>query len=388
MKLNRKYIGLLAALLCMTAVIDSCDNKNRETSIGDVQKEEPAYQDNLNAISPSGYNHTQGLRLAPGTYISMIGKDETSAFWSTVKEGIMQAADDLNETLGYKGEDKIKVTYNAPRGSEDIDEQVNILDEELARYPDVIGIASIDAKACTVQFDLAAENGIPVIAMDSGNNYEGILCTVGTDNADAAHTGAYKLADEIGKKGQILLLVHSEKTTTGKVRMEGFLEKLKKSYPDISVVQILFCDELEQEKILIAKEKNKDLKGADTLSPEDLSDEDVVQYYLEKYPRIKGIFGTNNTSTQLALETLRQMDKTDDLVLMGFDAGKDQLDALKKGEIRGLVVQNPFGIGYASVVAAARTVLGLGNQEEVNTGYLWVTQENLESESIQKMLYE
>ena len=73
---------------------------------------------------------------------------------------------------------------------------------------------------------------------------------------------------------------------------------------------------------------------------------------------------------------------------MGFDAGKEQMEALKNGEIKGLVVQNPFGIGYASVVAAARTILQSGNEAEVNTGFIWVTQENMEEESIQNMLYE
>ena len=73
---------------------------------------------------------------------------------------------------------------------------------------------------------------------------------------------------------------------------------------------------------------------------------------------------------------------------MGFDAGKDQLDALREGKISGLVVQNPFGIGYASVIAAARTVLEIGNEAIVDTGYTWVTQNNIEEDAIQRMLYE
>ena len=77
-----------------------------------------------------------------------------------------------------------------------------------------------------------------------------------------------------------------------------------------------------------------------------------------------------------------------EIVLMGFDVSKEQRKALEEGEISGLVVQNPFGIGYASVVAAARTVLQAGNEAQVSTGYLWVTKENLNEESIQKMLYE
>ena len=47
------------------------------------------------------------------------------------------------------------MTYDAPAKKENIDEQVNILDEELARYPDVVGVASIDVDACSVQFGLA-----------------------------------------------------------------------------------------------------------------------------------------------------------------------------------------------------------------------------------------
>ena len=54
--------------------------------------------------------------------------------------------------------------FNAPADSEDIDEQVNILDEEMARYPDVIAIASIDENASEVQFDLAIANGISIVA--------------------------------------------------------------------------------------------------------------------------------------------------------------------------------------------------------------------------------
>jgi ribose transport system substrate-binding protein len=39
------------------------------------------------------------------------------------------------------------------------------------------------------------------------------------------------------------------------------------------------------------------------------------------------------------------------------------------------------------VVAAARAALGQGNEAVVNTGYQWVTTENLETEEIQRILY-
>ena len=80
--------------------------------------------------------------------------------------------------------------------------------------------------------------------------------------------------------------------------------------------------------------------------------------------------------------------RLEDIVMMGFDAGKDQLDALADGSIDGLVVQNPFGMGYAAVVAAARTVLEIGNEAQVDTGFVWVDADNMEDENVQPMLYE
>ena len=142
-------------------------------------------------------------------------------------------------------------------------------------------------------------------------------------------------------------------------------------------------------KKAIAEEKNKNKKAEEKeITPDSLTDEDVIQYYLEKHPDVKGCFGTNVTATKLALSSLKQAEKSDDIILMGFDGGKDQIESLKNGDIRGLVVQNPFGIGYASVIAASRTILQSGNEAVVDTGYIWVTQENLEEESIQNMLYE
>lgn len=386
--MKRKIVTAVAAALTLAMTVCACGKKEEPTTFTGDNTEDPVYQDNLNAISPAAYNNVQGLDLEPGTYISIIGKDEASAYWQNVKAGVMQAADDLNKSLGYTGSDKIKVTYNAPDKTEDIDEQVNILDEELARYPDVIGIASIDADACTVQFDLATENGIPIISLDSGSTYQGIQCSVKTDNADAARTGAYKLADEIGGAREVILLVHDSRSETGLVREQSFINEIEANYPEVQVVEKIYCDKLEELKKQIADEKNAELKeGEKEITADSFSDEDVIAYYLEKHPDVKGVFGTNDAATQLGLKTLKTSEKKEEIVLMGFDAGEDQISALESGEISGLVVQNPFGIGYASVVAAARTVLQIGNEAEVSTGYIWVTKSNLEDESIQKMIY-
>lgn len=423
--MRRKLTMIAAMALVIAMSAEACATEGGQTTFTGNASEEPEYQASLNPIAPSAYGDARGLKMEKGTYISIIGKSEGTAFWKEVRSGVMQAAEDLNAELGYTGGDKIKVTYNAPARTEDIDEQVNILDEELSRYPDVIGIASIDEEACTVQFDLATENGIPIIALDSGNLYPGIQCTVKTDNQEAARTGAYKLADEIDKEGDVMLLVHDSKSETAKERVKGFLDEIEEKHTDVKVAEVIYCDSLDDIKKQMSDEKNQDLKeGEQTVEKENFSDTDAIRYMIEQHPGLKGIFATNDGTTMLGLEAIRQAgekkeDKVEEtsvpmtpaetkenqdeqstdgenetgtadtgIVLVGFDTGKEQLKALEAGEISGLVVQNPFGIGYASVVAAARTVLQAGNEAQVSTGYIWVTKDNMNNESIRKMLYE
>ena len=387
--MKKRWMTITAVVMATTFMICACGKQQEQTTtFTGKETEKPEYQGNLNAISPAAYNNVEGLNLEPGTYISIIGKDDSSSYWTNVKKGVMQAADDLNKELGYKGSDKIKVTYNAPAKSEDIDEQVNILDEELSRYPDAVGIASIDSAACSVQFDLATANGIPIISLDSGNEYKGIQCIVKTDNEDAARTGAYKLANEIGDEGQVILVVHDSNSETAKERAKSFEEEIKNNYPSVSIVETIYCDKLDDLKKKIAVEKDPNIsEDLQKAAVEKMTDDEVMQYYLEKYPDLKGVFGTNESSTIFALEALQKTELAGKVALVGFDISEEQIAAMKNGEIAGLVVQNPFGMGYASVVAAARTVLQSGNEAVVDTGYIWVTKDNLEDESIQNMLY-
>ncbi len=412
--MRKRFISIICTSVCAGMLLCACSSNADENVFTGDTTEKPAYQAKLNAISPAAYSSVEGLELEPGTYISVIGKEEDSAYWNQIRAGVEQAAEDLNEALGYSGSDQIKVLYNAPADEEDMNEQVNILDEELARYPDVIAIASIDEAASEVQFDLAAGNDIPVVAFDSGNAYQGIQCTCKTDSSAAAAEGAAKLCEAIGGSGEVALIVHDSVSESAREREEAFKEALSAEYPGAAVVETIYMDDLEELKKSAAAEQlgvsleeiqaEQPAEGTEqgeeptgdssavmdeiNAAAEKISDEDAVAYCLKKHPELKGCFGTNVDATQLALKALGSLEDTDDVVLMGFDAGKEQLEALESGEIDGLVVQNPFGIGYAAVIASARTVLEIGNEAQVNTGYIWADQENLEEEAVQAMLYE
>lgn len=448
----KKQITAAVLSVCVAAGACACAPAEEENVFTGEKVEQPEWQENLDAISPSVYASIDDLDLEPGTYISVIGKRNDGAYWEQVKAGVEQAADDINERLGYSGSDEIKVLFNAPSGSEDIDEQVNILDEEMARYPDVIAIASIDENASAVQFDLAISNGIPIVAFDSGNSYQGIQCICMTDNQTAAAEGAAKLCEAIGESGEVALLVQDSVSANAGERAQAFQQEIAENHPGVTVVETLYMDQLDSLKRQAAAEElgvtqeeletwtaaaageasaegetqdsadasdsadagagaadtensagidgeaaddgesmsetaRAKLEDINTLA-EEMSDEDVIAYYLQKHPELAGCFATNGDAVSLGANVLENMDKTEDIVLMGFDAGSDQVEDLENGSIDGLIVQNPFGMGYATVVAAARTVLEIGNEAAVNTGYIWADRDNLEDEAVQAMLYE
>ncbi len=403
----KKKWSMAVLVLCASLLLAACgagggESVRAETEDGQTSgeekesnaSEEPEYQAKLDAVDPAAYGNAKGLTLEKGAYISIIGKTDGGQYWEEVKEGARQAAADINAELGYEGEDQVRVTYSGPAESDNVDEQVNILDEELARYPVALGIAITDAQACDVQFDLAAESDIPVVAFDSGSDYQGLMATVATDNPAAAAYAADQMAELTGGSGQIAVFAQDSKSQSALQRVNGFVSRLQQQYPDIQVISVYYMDQLEAMGQIVADEINAGTyqrPGADSemeqeVTAENITEEDVMDYIFAKYPEIKGCYGTSGEAVELITGTLDRLEK-EDMAVLGFDADEEEVTAMEEGKIDGLVVQNPFGMGYAAVIASARAACDLNNEAYVNTGYVWMTPDNMDSEEIQAMLY-
>ena len=382
-----KRISLIAAVLCCTLLLGACSNGQSNTQTDPSGTSLDTVKTKLDVLRPIAYSSVNGLSLEPGSYISIIGRYSDDSYWKEVEEGAKQAVYDLNKLLGYKGKDEIKVSFISPTIRDDVNEQVNLLDDELSRSPIAIGIAAIDTTACMIQFDLAAENNIPIITFDSGSDYQHVASHIATDNIAATQTAATQLAYAIEEEGEVVVFVQDSISMTAKQRLQGFLDIMSSQFPNITVAQVYQFDQFDTMRKTIADEKNATLaEGQDGVKAEDLSQDDVIQYIIEKYPNLKGVYATNLDTTQAVAKVLKKMEK-DNLKFVGFDGGKEQMKLLEDGTLEGLIVQNPYGMGYATVVAAARVALGLANESYVNSSYTWVTKENMSSEEIKGMLY-
>jgi ribose transport system substrate-binding protein len=136
-----------------------------------------------------------------------------------------------------------------------------------------------------------------------------------------------------------------------------------------------------------AAEENSTASDAEKVLAEDITEAQVVDYLFAKHPNVEGCFATNSEAMELVLTETEDLAETKDLHMVGFDVTDTVLEAVQDGRIDGLIVQNPFGMGYAAVVASARAALNMGNEANVDTGYTWVSSENLEDDSVQQILY-
>jgi len=389
----KKRFQLLALLLGLTVLSCGCtptrqnEGEPLQNHVNNTSGKENENQDKLDVLRPVAYSDVQDLRLEPGTYISIIGKYNNNSYWEQVEAGAERAIEDINDMMKYEGNDKVKLVFSAPGVRDDIDEQVSILDEELARYPNVICIAPVDTSACLTQFELADQDGIPIITFDSGSEYHDVTAHISTDNLEASATAAKEMASLLKESGKIAVFVHDSFSMTAKNREQGFLDELT-NYSNMEVAHIYHLDELEEMANLITDEKNATLEeeAENRAKAEDVTQEEVISYILEKNPDLKGLYATNLETTQLLADVLKEKEMNN-LAFIGFDGGEDQIQLLTDEVVDGLILQNPYGMGYATVVAAARTVLDLGNEAFIDSGYTFVTKINMEDSVIQKFIY-
>ena len=115
--------------------------------------------------------------------------------------------------------------------------------------------------------------------------------------------------------------------------------------------------------------------------------EESIDAIMKLYPKLKGIFCTNESMGVKALNVLGNYADRG-IQVVGFDMGQMQEEAIRNGKLAGVVSQNPYGMGYATVVAGTRAILDMENDTFVDAGYQWIDGENIDLKENEKYLYE
>ena len=309
------------------------------------------------------YDTVEGLTMDPGSRIAVVAKDLDSGYWKAVQKGASQAVEELNEALGYSGNDKIQMTFEGTENESDSDTQINTIDTVIGENPDVLVLGIIDEKSGEAQLEDAKQSQIPVVIVDSGLQSDLIACTCATDNEAAAREAARKLCEAIGKSGQVAVVAHQYNTESSIKRVNAFRSEIEENYPNVLVVQVDYGD------------------GEESVS-------EMLSNTLASYPDLEGIFCTNENMGEETLDALDEMEGTEDIKVVGFDSGKEQIKAIRDGREYGVISQNPYGLGYATIVAAVRAAGDLPLDRFVDTGYQWLDQSSIDLDGNQKYLYD
>ena len=287
-----------------------------------------------------------------GPTIAVIPKGTTQSFWLAVKAGAEDAAKEMGAEIIWKG----------PAKETDVAGQKRIIENFINQEVDAIVMAACNETALIPTIEQADKAGIAVVTIDSGVKSDVPKSFIATDNVEGAREAARVLAKLIDEKGQVGLIPFVKGAATSNMREDGFKNEIKK-YKDIELVSVLYS--------------NSDI----------MQGVRVTEDMLTAKPNLAGIFAANEGGAVGAARALALRRLGGKVKLVAFDAAPAEMNALQKGTIQALIVQNPYKMGYEGVRAAIRSMNGEEIEPRIDTGVTVVTMENFNDPDIQKLLY-
>lgn len=306
------------------------------------------------ATSQSGMRKIQISSEKPNTLgsIAVIPKGTTHSFWNSVLAGAQKAAK----------ENDVEIFWAGPDREGDREKQIQIVEDFIVKRVSGIVLAPTDAAALVPVIERAAVAKIPVVIIDSDVATKKRVSFVATDNYAGGAVAAEHMAKLLGGKGKVAVIKYMAGSASTTARENGFIETLKKKFPDILVVE--------------------DRYGMDTVETALSASEDV----LTRHKELDGIFACNESTSRGALRALESQGRTGFVKMIGFDAADALLQGLQSGHIDALVIQNPRAMGYKGVSNAVASIKGQSVEERIDTGVELVTKDRLNSPEVRALI--
>lgn len=285
--------------------------------------------------------------------IAVIPKGMTHEFWKSIHAGAVQAARELDVEIIWKGSQK----------EDDRAQQITVVEDFISRGVDGIVLAPLDDRALTRPVADAVREGIPVVIIDSALQGGDYTSFVATDNYKGGVLGARRLGGLLGGKGRIFLVRYQEGSASTMERERGFLETVQKEFPGLTL--------LVQDQYA----------GATTETAYQLAEN-----LLGRFPDVEGIFTPNESSTFGTLRAVQESGIAGKVRFVGFDSSPKLVEALRRGDIQGLVLQNPMKMGYLGVKYIVARLRGEAVPKLVDTGVDVATPENMDAPEIKALL--
>jgi len=292
--------------------------------------------------------------------VSVIPKGTSHVFWQSIHAGAVKAAKELN----------IEVLWVGTAVEDDRQQQIMLVDNQVINQVDGIVLAPSDDVALFRPVKDAVKKGIPVIIIDSELKNAGDVLTsfVATDNYKGGFIAGTKLCESLDGKGDVVMLRYAEGSASTEKRESGFMEAVK-AFPEINVV-------------------SDEQRGGATKATAQAAAENLLLRFKDSDGNltVDGIYCVNESTTYGMLQALRRHRFAGKVRFIGFDSADALVEGMRNDEINGLIVQNPFKMGYESVTAMVRHLNGEAVEKRIDTGVTFVTKADIDRPDIKELL--
>lgn len=236
-------------------------------------------------------------------------------------DSLQKGVDRANKELGVNAE------IIGPTTGNDIQGQINLIEQQIARKVDAVVISANDADSVKPVMEKAMAAGIKVYTWDADSpGSRRIFYVAGCDDVQIGRDVAARLARDIGDKGKVAVMTGTLTANNLKLHVQGVREELKK-HPGITVVEpLLACND------------QKDQAVSKAIS------------MLQAHPDLAGMAGVCSPAAPGTAEALIQANKAGKVKVWGISLPSEVRSYLKKGVVQGAILWNPADLTYATAM--------------------------------------
>ena len=386
----KKLIALLLAMVMVLALV-ACAAKPADPApkTDAPENTENKTENTENKEEEKTNEPTTGEKM----YIPVMAKGFQHQFWQAVAAGSKAAAEEFG----------VEIYFDGPASETEIDAQVNMVKNELAKNPKAMALAALSTDAVTEILEKCAEKNIPVIGFDSGvpgDTTGAVKATACTNNENAAAIAAEKFGENetiveamknATSDAPVIIGCLSQDAVSASVtgRTTGFVDEMAKIAETYQPGKVSIEGHAKWEKkvdapaiiIEVAISATTEATAVQTAA-NSLLGMNPVAIFCSNEGAVTGFLSAVSDGEDLA-----EGGKYAGLVVAGFDAGAAQKNAVRQGWFYGSVTQDPYQIGYQAVKLAVMAANGEA-VEDVDTGAQWYDASNIDDEMIAMLVYD
>lgn len=285
--------------------------------------------------------------------IGVVPKATSHLFFVSVHAGVDQAAREFG----------VDVIWNGPNDETDHQRQIQIVDALVAQGVDAIAISATDERALVSPLERAAGQGIPFTVFDSAVNLESYVSFVATDNYEAGCVAARTLGGLLGSRGKVAMVMQKPGGLSTGLRERGFEETLRNEAPAVA---------------LVARQYGMADPARSRAAAENI---------LTAHPGLAGMFASSEAASIGAIQAIESRSLSGKVKLVTFDSSQLHIDALRRGTIDLMLVQDPFRIGYEAVRSLALRLSGQTPPRRLDLAARQVRRSDLDTPAVRALLF-